>query len=194
MNKNQVRTSRFLSLILRHKPEEAGLTLDDSGWCSVDDLLRGCAANGYGISREELDAVVAENDKKRFQFSGDGKRIRASQGHSIEVDLQYAPKQPPETLYHGTATRFIDSIKKLGLIKGSRQQVHLSADLDTAFKVGERHGKPAVIPVDAKEMYASGIPFYLTPNGVWLVDAVPPRYLHFDDFHLSRDASQQKQK
>jgi len=189
MNKDQVRTSKFLSLVLRHKPEKAGLTLDDSGWCSVDDLLQGCAAGGYRISREELDAVVSENDKKRFQFSDDGKRIRASQGHSIEVDLQYAPKQPPAILYHGTATRFVDSIKKLGLIKGSRQQVHLSADLDTAFKVGKRHGKPVVIKIDAGEMHQSGIPFYLTPNGVWLVDAVPPQYLHFDDLYTCRDSS-----
>jgi putative RNA 2'-phosphotransferase len=186
MNKDQVRTSRFLSLILRHKPEEAGLTLDDSGWCSVDDLLRGCATGGYRISREELYTIVAENDKKRFEFSDDGKRIRASQGHSIEVDLQYTPKQPPAALYHGTAMRFLDSIKKLGLIKGSRQQVHLSADLDTAFKVGERHGKPVVIPVDAREMHTSGIPFYLTPNGVWLVDEVPPQFLRFNDLHISR--------
>jgi putative RNA 2'-phosphotransferase len=181
MEKIQVRTSKFLSLILRHKPEEAGLTLDDSGWCRVDDLLRGCAASGYKITREELDAVVAENDKKRFEFSADGNRIRASQGHSIEVDLQYTPKEPPATLYHGTATRFIDSIKKLGLIKGARQQVHLSADKDTAFKVGQRHGKPLVIKINAGEMHKSGIPFYFTPNGVWLVDAVPPQYLHFED-------------
>ena len=194
MGNDQVRTSKFLSLILRHKPEKAGLSLDDSGWCSVDELLRGCAAGGYRISREELDIVVAENDKKRFEFSDDGARIRASQGHSIEVDLKYMPKQPPAELYHGTAIRFLDSIKKLGLIKGSRQQVHLSSDLETAFKVGARHGKPLVIRVDAKGMHTSGIPFYLTPNGVWLVDAVPPEYLSFDDLHFSHGESLQKQK
>jgi putative RNA 2'-phosphotransferase len=181
MDKDQVRTSRFLSLILRHKPEEVGLILDASGWCRVDDLLRGCATHEHKISREELDIVVAENDKKRFEFSNDGERIRASQGHSIEVDLQYAPKEPPITLYHGTATRFLDSMINLGLIRGSRQHVHLSADVDTAFKVGERHGKPVVVPVRAGEMYEAGTPFYLTPNGVWLVEAVPPQYLCFDD-------------
>jgi putative RNA 2'-phosphotransferase len=185
MDKEQVRTSRFLSLILRHKPEEAGLTLDHSGWCSVDDLLRRCAVRGHRISREDLDAIVTENDKKRFQFSEDGKRIRASQGHSIEVDLQYTPKQPPETLYHGTATRFLDPIKKLGLIKGSRRHVHLSAQLETAFKVGERHGKSVVIPVRAGQMHTAGVPFYLTPNEVWLVDAVPPEYLSFEGLLIS---------
>jgi putative RNA 2'-phosphotransferase len=181
MDKDQVRTSRFLSLVLRHKPESAGLTLDEFGWCSVDDLLRGCALRGHEISREELDTIVAENGKKRFQLSDDGRRIRASQGHSIEIDLQYTPIRPPRTLYHGTATRFLDSIKKLGLIKGSRQYVHLSADLDTAFKVGERHGKPVVIPVKSGEMHLAGMAFYLTPNGVWLVEVVPPLYLSFDD-------------
>jgi putative RNA 2'-phosphotransferase len=184
MERNQVQTSKFLSLILRHKPEEAGLTLDDSGWCGVDDLLRGCAAGGHKITREELDTVVAENDKKRFEFSVDGNRIRASQGHSIEVDLQYTPKEPPATLFHGTTTRFIDSIKQLGLIKGARQQVHLSADRDTASKVGQRHGKPVVIKINAGEMHKSGIPFCLTANGVWLVDAVPPQYLHFEDLNV----------
>jgi putative RNA 2'-phosphotransferase len=137
---------------------------------------------------------VAENDKKRLEVSDDGTRIRASQGHSIEVNLRYIPKQPPADLYHGTAIRFLDSIKKLGLIKGSRQQVHLSPDLETAFKVGKRHGKPLVIRVDAKGMHASGIPFYLTPNRVWLVDAVPPEYLSFDDLHFSHGESLQKQK
>jgi putative RNA 2'-phosphotransferase len=185
MDKEQVRTSRFISLILRHKPENAGLTLDNSGWCNVDDLLRRCAIRGHRISRADLDTIVTENDKKRFQFSEDGKRIRATQGHSIEVDLQYSPKQPPEILYHGTATRFLDPIKKLGLIKGSRRHVHLSADSDTAFKVGERHGKPVVIPVRAGQIHLAGMPFYLTPNGVWLVDAVPPQYLSFDGLLIS---------
>jgi putative RNA 2'-phosphotransferase len=179
MNDAQVRTSKFLSLVLRHKPEEAGLTLDGGGWCSVADLLKGCAAHGHKISREELDEVAAENDKKRFQFSDDDKRIRASQGHSIEVDLKYEPTLPPEYLFHGTATRFLDSIKQQGLIKGSRQHVHLSWDIDVARTVGARHGKPAVILVDADLMHRDGWEFYLTPNGVWLVDAVPVKYLNF---------------
>lgn len=181
MDTAQVRASRFLSLILRHKPEVAGLELDESGWCGVEALLKGCASRGHRISREELDAIVAENDKKRFEFSNDGKRIRARQGHSIEIDLKYEPKSPPEILYHGTATRFLDPIQKMGLIKGSRQHVHLSILSGTALEVGERHGKPVAIPVRAGEMHRAGILFYLTPNEVWLVDSVPPHYLCFRD-------------
>ena len=181
MDKAQVQVSRFLSLVLRHKPEEAGLNLDDSGWCGVEELLKGCALRGHRISRDELDVIVAENDKKRFEFSVDRRRIRASQGHSIEVDLKYDPKTPPEILYHGTATRFLDLIKQMGLIKGSRQHVHLSILVETASKVGGRHGKPVVIPVRSGDMHRAGIPFYLTPNEVWLVDSVPPEYLRFDD-------------
>ncbi len=144
-------------------------------------MLKGCASRGHRISRDELDVIVTENDKKRFEFSGDKKRIRASQGHSVEVDLKYDPKSPPEILYHGTAARFLDSIKQMGLIKGSRQHVHLSILLQTVLKVGERHGRPVVIPVRAGDMYRAGIRFYLTPNEVWLVDEVPPEYLRFDD-------------
>jgi putative RNA 2'-phosphotransferase len=176
-----LQVSRFLSLVLRHKPEVAGLALDGSGWCGVEELLKGCASRGHRISRDELDVIVTENDKKRFEFSGDKKRIRASQGHSVEVDLKYDPKAPPEILYHGTAARFLDSIKQMGLIKGSRQHVHLSILLQTALKVGERHGRPVVIPVRAGDMYRAGIRFYLTPNEVWLVDEVPPECLRFDD-------------
>jgi putative RNA 2'-phosphotransferase len=111
MDKAQIRASRFLSLVLRHKPEHAGLTLDETGWCRVDELLKGCASHGHRMSREELDVIVAENDKKRFEFSDDRRKIRARQGHSIEVDLKYQPQLPPDILYHGTATRFLDRIK-----------------------------------------------------------------------------------
>jgi putative RNA 2'-phosphotransferase len=175
-----VRTSKFLSLVLRHKPEEAGLTLDASGWCPVADVLKGCK-----LTREELDLVVNTNDKKRFEYSADGKRIRASQGHSIEVDLKYEPVEPPEFLFHGTATRFLDSIKKQGLVKGSRQHVHLSGVYETAVKVGKRHGKPAVLLVEAYLMHGCGHEFYLTPNGVWLTDSVPPEYLKFENLFSS---------
>jgi len=185
MENDQVRTSRFISLVLRHKPEEAGLTLDESGWCNVRDLLSACVSRGHRISRQELDRIVDENDKKRFEFSTGGSRIRAVQGHSVGVNLGYEPQTPPDTLYHGTATRFLDAIKSKGLIKGSRQHVHLSTLVDAAFKVGARHGKPVVILVDAGEMHRSGTPFYLTPNGVWLVDSVPAEYLRFDDLRHS---------
>jgi putative RNA 2'-phosphotransferase len=181
MTEAQVRTSKFISLVLRHKPEEAGLTLDESGWCRVADLLRGCAANKHRIDREDLEAIVADNDKKRFQFSDDGERIRAVQGHSIIVDLKYDATEPPTHLFHGTATRFLDSIKASGLVKGSRQHVHLSAKRDTAMQVGARHGKPVVLIVFAGEMHRDGYTFYNAPNGVWLVDAVPSEYLRFNE-------------
>jgi putative RNA 2'-phosphotransferase len=178
--KAQVKTSKFLSLVLRHKPEEAGITLSEAGWCPVAALLKGCAAHGHPLTREELEGVVEGNDKKRFQFSDDGKLIRAVQGHSVQVNLKYEPSMPPEVLYHGTATSSLSSIKRTGLIKGRRQQVHLSGDSVTARKVGMRHGSPIVIPVSAGEMYKDGILFYHTPNGVWLVDEVPRKYLQFD--------------
>jgi putative RNA 2'-phosphotransferase len=178
-SKALVRTSKFLSLVLRHKPEEAGLTLTAEGYCTVSDLIKGCCASGHTLTRDDLETVVADNDKKRFQFSEDGKSIRAVQGHSIEVDLKYEPTAPPETLYHGTATRFLDSIKQQGLHKGSRQHVHLSAMCDTARTVGSRHGNPIVIPVDAAAMHRDSFSFYLTPNGVWLVEEVPAKYLQF---------------
>jgi len=189
MESDLVHTSKFLSLVLRHKPEAAGVVLDCAGWCTVTNLLKGCARYGHALSRADLEKVVAENDKKRFEFSKDGQRIRASQGHSVEVDLKYDPTVPPDILYHGTATRFLDSIKSKGLVKGSRQHVHLSMSTSTAWKVGERHGKPVVIPVDAGEMHKAGIQFYLTPNSVWLVDAVPPQYLRFSELFDKRITS-----
>lgn len=179
-SKSLIRASKFISLVLRHKPETAGLTLSESGWCSVTDLLKGCNSQGVLISREALEQIVSDNDKKRFQFSEDGRQIRAVQGHSVDVDLKYEPSLPPPVLYHGTATRFLDSIKKQGLVKGSRQHVHLSSDTDTARKVGQRHGIPLIIPVDTPAMHTDGIEFYHAPNGVWLVDSVPLRYLQFN--------------
>lgn len=155
--------------------------MDEAGWCNVDVLLKGCASHGHEMSREELDVIVAENDKKRFEFSDNRRQIRARQGHSVDVDLKYEPKIPPEILYHGTAIRFLDPIKQLGLIKGSRQHVHLSVLIQAAFKVGERHGKPVVIPVRAREMQEAGFDFYFTANEVWLVDAVPPKFLRLDE-------------
>ena len=181
MDKVQIRASRFLSLVLRHKPEHAGLTLDEEGWCRVNELLEGCALHGHRMSRGELEVIVAENDKKRFEFSDNGRKIRARQGHSIKVDLKYQPQIPPDLLYHGTATRFLDPIKQLGLIRGARQHVHLSVLVETAAKVGERHGKPVVIPVEAREMHNAGFPFYFTANQVWLVDAVPTQYLKLNE-------------
>ena len=180
MNNPTTQASRFLSLILRHKPEEVGLTLDTNGWCSVSDLLKALPKHGRFLSQDELDFLVESNDKKRFEFSPDGKRIRAVQGHSVEVKLMYDAIEPPEILFHGTATRFLDSIKASGIVKGSRQQVHLSDRIPTALKVGQRHGSPVVIPVSARVMHKDGLLFYKAPNGVWLTDEVPARYLRFD--------------
>ena len=179
MDKREVKISKFLSLVLRHKPEEIGLTLDEAGWVPVAELMAASRNKGLEFSLEELRRVVANNDKKRFSFSEDGLLIRSSQGHSVEVELGYEPATPPETLFHGTAERFLDSIKEQGLIKGSRRHVHLSADEETASKVGRRHGKPVVLRVGAGQMQRDGFVFYLSTNGVWLTEHVPVPYLVF---------------
>jgi putative RNA 2'-phosphotransferase len=173
-----VHASKFLSLILRHKPEAAGLTLDAEGWAEVDLIL---AATGLIADRAHLERIVATNDKKRFVLSGDGRLIRAAQGHSVSVDLGLKPVAPPEVLYHGTATRFLDPIRAEGLKPGSRQFVHLSKDEATAVKVGQRHGRPVVLRVAASDAHAAGQRFCLADNGVWLSDALAPRYLVFPE-------------
>ena len=175
------KTSKFLSLVLRHEPQRAGITLDAEGWVDVDALLTGLVKAGHPLSRDRLSELVAENDKKRFTLSPDGARIRAAQGHSVPVALGLEPIAPPARLYHGTATRFLDAIKAEGLCPGSRQQVHLSLDVDTARKVGARHGKPVILIVDAQAMEAAGHAFFQADNGVWLTDAVPPEFLRETD-------------
>lgn len=170
--------SKFLSKILRHQPELVGIELDPQGWIEVDVLLAKCAEHGKKtLSRELLEEIVAGNDKQRFAFSEDRLRIRANQGHSVEVDLELPVIEPPAELFHGTATRFLASIMESGLLPGTRQQVHLSADRETAWKVGMRHGKPVVLRVLALQLHAAGGKFSRSANGVWLVDAVPPKYL-----------------
>lgn len=180
-NRRQKRISKFLSYVLRHRPDSIGIELDKHGWVGVDELLRGAAQKGMRITLDELKTVVRENDKQRFSFSGDGAKIRASQGHSIEVDLGYEEVVPPEVLYHGTAKRSLDSIRAKGLTKGNRHHVHLSPDPDTARNVGRRYGKPVVLAVDAGRMHADGYRFYLSANGVWLTDRVLPEYLRFPE-------------
>lgn len=175
---NLVSTSKFLSLVLRHQPEVIGLILDDSGWADIDTLIRLSQAH-KPLTRALIEQVVEENSKQRFAISEDGRRIRANQGHSIEVDLGFVPVMPPTLLYHGTATRFVDAIRREGLVKRSRQHVHLSADADTATAVGARHGKPAVLIVRAGEMAAAGHAFFRSENGVWLTDAVPVGFIDF---------------
>jgi putative RNA 2'-phosphotransferase len=172
--------SKTLSYVLRHRPEEFGLQLDAQGWVGVAELLRALHAHRHPATPEQLYEVVATNDKQRFSLSADGTKIRANQGHSVTVDLELTAVAPPELLYHGTATRFLDSIRKDGLRSGSRQHVHLSADAETAVAVGRRHGKPVVLTVQAGQLYRSGGLFYLSANGVWLTLAVPPEYLKVD--------------
>lgn len=177
MEPGLTKTSKFLSLVLRHRPERIGLTLDDEGWATVSDLLHRMSEAGHPLTREILLQVVAQNDKQRFRMSDDGSRIRANQGHSIEIDLALPAAIPPELLYHGTATRFVDSILEHGLLRGSRNHVHLSPDVETATRVGARHGKPMVLTVAAAEMQRNGHAFYVAENGVWLTEHVPAEYL-----------------
>lgn len=179
MHDSIVATSRFLSLILRHRPEAIGLTLDDAGWAGIDEILR-LAPQDLRLTRERIDRAAAENDKQRFAISEDGTRIRARQGHSIEVDLALPAIAPPPRLYHGTATRFVASIRRDGLLRRDRRHVHLSADTGTAATVGARHGKPIVLVVRADAMAAAGHAFFLSENGVWLTDAVPVGSIDFD--------------
>jgi putative RNA 2'-phosphotransferase len=173
-----VKVSKYLSKHLRHQPERIGLTLEEGGWVRVDDLLAACAANQMRISRAQLEEVVAQNDKKRFSFDETGTKIRANQGHSVEVDLMLEPVTPPDVLYHGTGHRSVDAIRAEGLKKMNRHHVHLSPDVETATRVGARHGRPVIFTIEAKAMYDAGFLFYRSENGVWLVDDVPASYLH----------------
>jgi putative RNA 2'-phosphotransferase len=178
MDSQQLKTiSKRLSLILRHRPDSVGLELGEGGWVRVDDLLAAIANSGTEVSHPVLRRVVAENDKQRFEFSDDGLRIRARQGHSAEVDLGFQPATPPDVLYHGTATKNLDAILANGLNKGRRHHVHMSTDQQTMIAVATRHGKPVLLSIDATRMHADGYEFYVTGNHVWLTDHVPPSYL-----------------
>jgi putative RNA 2'-phosphotransferase len=171
--------SKFLSRVLRHEPELIDIRLDPNGWVQVDELLRSLKKAGRKITERQLVEIVETNDKRRFTLSDDGHRIRAAQGHSVEVDLGLPSVVPPETLYHGTASQSLDAIFQTGLNPGRRRQVHLSSDPETANKVGQRHGKPTVLRVDAAAMHAAGHLFYRADNGVWLTVTVPASYLGF---------------
>jgi putative RNA 2'-phosphotransferase len=177
MPADPVQLSKFLSFVLRHKPDAIGLSLDAEGWAGIDDLIAKGNAAGTRFGRDDLLNVVATSDKKRFSLSPDGLRIRAAQGHSVPVELGLAPREPPPVLYHGTAARFVEAILGQGLKPQSRQQVHLSLDEITAHRVGQRHGKPVIFKIDAARMHAQGFKFYVADNGVWLTDEVPPEFL-----------------
>ncbi len=169
--------SKRLSYILRRRPDSVVLELQDGGWLAIDALIDALAASGSEVSVDVLQQVVAESDKQRFEFSEDRRRIRARQGHSAEVDLGYQPATPPEVLYHGTATRNLDSIFEQGLIKGRRHHVHLSTNKEPMIQVAMRHGRPVLLEINAKQMSADGHTFFVTGNHVWLTDHVPPPYL-----------------
>ncbi len=172
-----VKISKYLARHLRHSPGRIGLNLDEHGWARVDDLLAAAARHGFPFTADELEQVVENNDKRRYAFDDTGGRIRASQGHSVAVDLELIPTAPPPVLYHGTVERSLSAIRREGLRRMNRQAVHLSPDRATAVRVGARRGRPVVLVVDAARMAADGHEFRVSANGVWLVDAVPAEYL-----------------
>lgn len=180
-NKKNTDTSKFLSYILRHAPESIGLALDQEGWADIDQLIAAAARHGRRLDRDLIADVVRDNDKKRFSISPDGARIRAVQGHTSDsVDIQHIEKEPPPFLYHGTATRFLESIQQQGLIPGRRHHVHLSQDITTAVSVGQRYGKPVVLKVAADRMRQAGHVFFQADNGVWLTAHVPVGFFDVD--------------
>lgn len=169
-------TSKFISLILRHKPETIGITLDEHGWANVEELIEGVNKT-HKLDMETLERIVAEDEKQRYSFNEDKTLIRANQGHSIPVDVELEEVVPPETLYHGTGEKYVASIDAQGLIPKSRLYVHLSGDKETATKVGTRHGKPVIYIVHSGDMHRDGFKFYRSVNGVWLTKEVPVKYL-----------------
>jgi len=177
--RSDTKLSKFLSLVLRHEPGSIGIELDAQGWVEVDVLLRALAEHGHEVDRARLVHLVDTSDKRRFALAPDGSKIRANQGHSVDVELGYAPATPPEVLFHGTVARFLLAIREQGLSKGERHHVHLSATRDVAIQVGSRRGAPVVLEVAAGEMARSGSDFFLSENGVWLTAHVPPRFLTF---------------
>lgn len=180
MEKRRIAVSKYLAKYLRHAPADLGLTLRPGGWVPVDDLLAAASAHRFPITYDELVECVETNDKRRYSFDETGDLIRANQGHSVEVDLQLEEREPPAVLYHGTVDRFLSSILADGLNKGRRHHVHLSADRETARKVGARRGRPVILTVNAARMHRDGHAFFRSANGVWLTDLVPPGYLSAD--------------
>jgi putative RNA 2'-phosphotransferase len=180
MNEKKIKnTSKFLSLILRHAPETIQLNLDENGWANVAELIEKSNKHNQDFNFETLQIVVETNDKKRFQFNDDNTKIRASQGHSINIELNLEPTTPPDLLFHGTVAKFIESIQQTGLQKMSRQFVHLSKDTETANIVALRRGKPIILTINTKQMQADGFIFYLSENKVWLTNEVPVKYINF---------------
>lgn len=179
--------SRFLCLILRHKPEEIGITLDEHGWANVEELIAGVSRK-YPITMDILEEIVRTDEKQRYSFNEDKTLIRANQGHSIQVDVELEEMDPPEYLYHGTAKKYVESIEEWGLVPKSRLYVHLSEDTETAMEVGNRHGDPTVLRVCSGKMHRDGFKFYKSKNGVWLTDKVPVKYLERKRIAICEDS------
>ena len=178
MNDKQLKLhSKFLSLVLRHRPEKIGLTLNEQGWVEVDALLSALKLHRHALSHDQLITVVERNDKQRFSFDETGQRIRANQGHSVEVQLEYESVKPPDLLYHGTPKQFVESIQQQGLKKQQRHAVHLHTSIQISLAVGKRRGVPVLLTIDSARMSKDGYQFYVTPNGVWLTDQVPASYI-----------------
>jgi putative RNA 2'-phosphotransferase len=181
MSNPEIENSKFMSYVLRHEPQAIGLTLDEEGWADIAEFIAKANAAGKQFNEELIREIVKNSDKKRFAISEDGLKIRAVQGHSTSlVHIHYEPKQPPQFLFHGTATRFLSSIQNQGLLAGDRQYVHLSKDCETAVSVGKRHGKPVVLKIKAGEMHEQGYSFFQAENGVWLTEKVPPQFILFE--------------
>ena len=177
MKNNDTKLSRYISYILRHCPEEVGISLDREGWADTRALIEGICAKGHTIDIKTLERIVREDSKQRYSFSPDKSRIRANQGHSIPVEVEMRTAEPPARLYHGTSEKALDSIKQNGILKMNRLYVHLSGDTETAFKVGSRHGKPVVLVVDTAAMSADGYVFKISENGVWQSEEIPWKYV-----------------
>lgn len=175
---NNFSLSKYLSLILRHQPQKLGIELDRRGWADLDELVRLMQARGMNVSVERVIQVAEQDAKRRYRLDLEARRIRANQGHSIELEWDFDEREPPELLYHGTAEKNLASIRERGLLRMNRHHVHLSPNEETALKVGRRHGKPVVLVVAAGRMAAAGTKFYLSENGVWLTDEVPPEYIN----------------
>ena len=181
---DEQKTSKFLSFILRHKPESIGMVLNGAGWADVGELLEACESNGQLISYEDLKMIVKNDNKRRYEFSDDMKLIRASQGHSISIELGYSAKIPPAVLYHGTAQHYLAAIKQAGLLKQKRHHVHLTESGATATQVGARYGQAVLLTIDALAMSKNGFVFYQSHNDVWLTELVPPEYISFPFFSV----------
>lgn len=175
---DKTKLGKFISLILRHKPEVIGISIDSHGWADVSELIDGVAKTNEGFNMDILEDVVATDSKQRYSFNEDKTKIRANQGHSIPVDVELEEAQPPEILFHGTADKYIQSIDKTGINARSRLYVHLSVDMDTAIEVGKRHGNPVIYEVKTGDMFRGGYKFYLSKNGVWLTKEVPASYIN----------------